>query len=123
VRHFERDYCIIVLFLNTAMRLSELESMKVDSIKDDTLIIIGKGNKERTVYLNELSLNAVNQYLKVRDEYNIEDDRMFNIKDKEIYLVVKKYIDRAGIKDSGKFSPHKLRHTCATLMRKYVMQI
>lgn len=117
--NYERDYCMIVLFLNTGMRISELESMKINSIKGDTLTIIGKGNKERTIYLNDLSLEAVSQYLKVRDAYNIKDDSLFSIKESEIRNVVKKYIRRADIKDGEKYTPHKLRHTASTLMLKY----
>jgi site-specific recombinase XerD len=117
--NYERDYCIIVLLLNTAMRISELESMKVNSLKGDILTIVGKGNKERTIYLNELSIEAINQYLKVRHVYNIEDNSLFNIGEAEIRVVVKKYIKRADIDDFKKYTPHKLRHTSATLMYKY----
>lgn len=114
--NYERDYCIIVLLLNTGMRISELKSMRIDSIKGDILTIIGKGNKERTIYLNDLCLDAINQYLDVR---KIDGDELFDIKVNEIRLIVKKYIERAKIQDSHKYTPHKLRHTSATLMYKY----
>jgi tetratricopeptide (TPR) repeat protein len=74
------------------MRISELENMKINSIKGDILTIVGKGDKERTVYLNDLSLKAVEQYLQVRNNYSISGDRMFNIANDEIRKVVKKYI-------------------------------
>ena len=48
------------------MRLSELCSIKIDKIKGDTLTIIGKGNKERTVYLNDACISAINNYLSKR---------------------------------------------------------
>jgi site-specific recombinase XerD len=118
-KNFERDYCIIVLFLNTAMRISELENMTINNIKGDVLTIIGKGDKERSVYLNDLSLKVINQYLSVRDKYEIQGNKFFNIKMNEIRKLVKNYILKAGIDNAKKYSPHKLRHTSATLMYKY----
>ena len=50
------------------MRISELCSIKIKRIKNDTLTIVGKGNKERTVYLNHACLKAIENYLKVRDD-------------------------------------------------------
>jgi site-specific recombinase XerD len=118
-KNYERNYCIITLFLQTGMRLSELASIKVDDIKNDTLTIIGKGNKERTIYLNDASLRAISQYMNVRNQYELDDDRLFPIKERMIELVVKNNIIGAGIKNGKEFSPHKLRHTSATLMYKY----
>ena len=67
-KNYPRDYCIFVLFLNCGMRISELCSIKIKRIKNDTLTIVGKGNKERTVYLNDACLKAIENYLKVRDD-------------------------------------------------------
>lgn len=117
--HYIRDYCIITLFLNCGMRLSELEGIKIENIKDDTLTVIGKGDKERTIYLNDACLKVLNEYLNIRDTYKITDGRLFNIKKRMIELTVKKYMGSSGINKSDKYTPHKLRHTSATLMLKY----
>jgi site-specific recombinase XerD len=117
--NYTRDYCIVTLFLQTGMRLSELEGIKVDNIKGDVLTVIGKGNKERTIYMNETCLKVLNDYLNIRDDYNILDGRLFNIKKGRIEVLVKEYIQNSGINDSSKYTVHKLRHTSATLMYKY----
>lgn len=125
----ERDYCIITLFLNCGLRLSELVSIDISKIKGDILTVIGKGNKERTVYLNPASINSINDYLKVRNEFRdkIKDDdkdalfisrNMKRINKRTVELIVKKWLQKAGI-ENEKVSPHKLRHTAATLMYKY----
>lgn len=126
-KNYKRDYCILTLFLNCGMRLSELCSIQLDKIKDDTLTIIGKGNKERTVYLNEACIHAINDYLAVRDDSKAWDDdkkylflssRNTPINKRTVELLVKKHIKNAGIVN-GKYTPHKLRHTAATLMYKH----
>ncbi|MFU0823859.1 tyrosine recombinase XerC [Clostridium sp.] len=125
----ERDYCIITLFLNCGLRLSELCSIDISKIKTDTLTIIGKGNKERTVYLNTACLKALHTYLPIRLTKNNkldekDKDALFisrnnrRINKRSVELLVKKYISKAGL-DYQKYSPHKLRHTAATLMYKY----
>jgi len=121
----ERDYAILTLFLNCGLRLSELVGINISNIKDDTLKVIGKGNKERTVYLNDACLEAIEAYLKVRPHDGIKDkDALFlsklkkRISPKTVQFIVKKYISNAGL-DSKKYSAHKLRHTAATLIYKY----
>lgn len=123
----ERDYCIIMFFLNCGMRLSELCGIDINKIKDDTLTIIGKGNKERTVYLNSACLKALQNYLPVRNSYGdkvVDKEALFlsknyrRINQRSVELMVKKYIKLAEIQ-GNKYSPHKLRHTAATLMYKY----
>lgn len=123
----ERDYAIIMMFLNCGLRLSELVSIDLDKINGDTLRVIGKGNKERTVYLNEACMKAVKDYIKVRASEGIkEKDKkaLFisrlkeRISPRTVQEIVKKYIKNAGL-DDNKYSPHKLRHTAATLMYKY----
>jgi site-specific recombinase XerD len=118
-KHYERDFAIITLFLHTGMRVSELANMLYENIKGDTLTIVGKGNKERTVYLNESCLKAIKDYLVFRDDYIITDGRIFNIKKQAIEVLVKKNIVDAGIKNGKAFSPHKLRHSASMLMYKY----
>lgn len=125
--NYTRDYCILTLFLNCGMRLSELCSIRIDKIKGDTLTIIGKGSKERTVYLNDACLKAINNYLMVRDDSKAWDEdkkylflssRNLPINKRTVELLVKKHVVNAGILD-GKYTPHKLRHTAATLMYKH----
>ena len=121
----ERDYCILVLFLNCGMRLSELCSINCNSISDGKLRIIGKGNKERWIYLNKACLDAIDAYMKVRPVEGVHDkDALFisrqmnRISPKSVQAMVNKYLDKAGLGGQG-FSVHKLRHTAATLMYQY----
>lgn len=119
----ERDYCMLTLFLNCGMRLSELVSINVADIREDTLTVIGKGAKERTIYLNDACMNAINDYLAVRPDITEAGGKqpLFvskfkkRISNKTVQYTVKKYIMMAGL-DPTKYSTHKLRHTAATLM-------
>lgn len=123
----ERDYCILVLFLNCGMRLSELRNIDLTDIREDTLTVIGKGNKERTIYLNKVSTDALDDWLAARKKYKIKPEfknALFvskkgnRISEDMIQITIKRLFDEAGI-DSRKYSVHKLRHTAATLMYKY----
>lgn len=123
--HKERDYAIIVFFLNCGLRLSELVNIDINKIRQDTLTVIGKGNKERTIYLNTACKQALSDYLKVRQVHGIKDkealflsERKQRISIKTVQHIVKKYLKMAGL-DAKKYSTHKLRHTAATLMYKY----
>jgi site-specific recombinase XerD len=122
----ERDYCIITFFLNCGMRLSELVSLDYYRIKiqndSATVIITGKGNKERTVYLNRACVAALNSYLRVRPKDNVKDryalflsNRLTRISPKTVQFIVDSNLEKAGLGEQG-FSVHKLRHTAATLM-------
>ena len=118
----ERDYCILTLFLNCGMRLSELVGINYSDIRsDNTLIITGKGNKQRVVYLNEACINAIEAYKRVRPVDRVIDrDALFiskrfqRISPKTVQWLVKKYLKEINM-DKG-YSVHKLRHTAATLM-------
>jgi len=121
----ERDYAILALFLNCGLRLSELVGINLSDIRGDTLTVIGKGNKERTIYLNQACLDAINAYLRVRPVEGVKDkkalflsERKQRISPKTVQYLVKKYIGKAGL-DTRKYSTHKLRHTAATLMYKH----
>ena len=121
----ERDYAIITLFLNCGLRLSELISIDINKINNDILTVIGKGSKERTVYLNKACIDAINNYLKVRPVDDVKDknalflsERKRRISKRTVQYLVKKYIGISNL-DMEKYSPHKLRHTAATLMYKY----
>lgn len=128
-RNIDRDYAIITLFLNCGMRLSELVGINITDIdfSENRMTVIGKGNKERTIYLNKACINAINSYLKVRpnDVAKLEDknalflsERHERIANRTVQNVVKQELKKAGI-DSNKYSVHKLRHTAATLMYQY----
>lgn len=120
-----RDYAILTLFLNCGLRLSELVSINLNDFKDDILIVTGKGNKERVIYLNDACMSAIRNYLRVRPVDGVIDkkalflsNRLTRISNKTIQWLVKKYLKEAGL-DETKYSVHKLRHTAATLMYKY----
>ncbi|MBE6877558.1 MAG: tyrosine recombinase XerC [Ruminococcaceae bacterium] len=120
----ERDYCIILLFLSCGMRLSELAGINIKDINNDTLRIIGKGNKERFVYLNDACVSSVNDYLAVRNTIvsPASEPALFiskrtkkRMSARRIEQVVEECLQRAGLSQMG-FSAHKLRHTAATLL-------
>lgn len=119
----ERDYCIIALFLNCGLRLSELVGLNYGDIRsDNSMRVTGKGNKERIIYLNDMCVNAINNYMKVRPVEGVKDknalflsSRLSRISPKTVQHIVKIFLDKAGLGDQG-FSTHKLRHTAATLM-------
>ena len=126
-KYHTRDFCIITLFLNCGVRLSELCSINISNIKQDVLTIIGKGNKERTVYLNKACIRAISDYVVDRNKLDIlpsHKDALFisnqkcRINKSTVEKIVNKYLGIAGL-DTHKYSPHKLRHTAATLMYKY----
>ena len=75
-RNYQRDYAIITLFLNCGMRLSELVGINIKDIdfSDCKLNVIGKGNKERTIYLNNACMKALTDYLDVRPKEGIKHD-------------------------------------------------
>lgn len=122
----ERDYCILTLFLNCGMRLSELVNININDIRSDgTLKITGKGNKERIVYLNDACIDAIEKYKKVRPSAGLKDKNAFfisrlrrRISPKSVQLLVNKYIKLSGLDGRG-YSVHKLRHTAATLMYQH----
>ena len=124
-KYKERDYAIITLFLNCGMRLAELVSIDYTDIRsDNTLVITGKGNKERIVYLNDACVNAVNAYRKVRPNDGVKDRALFlssrnqRISPRMVEIMVNKYLEKAGLGGRG-LSVHKLRHTAATLMYQH----
>lgn len=128
-RNRKRDYCIITLFLNCGMRLSELVNININDINfnECKLNVIGKGNKERTIYLNHACMSAINDYLLERPKEGIKYDsknalflseRRERISNRTVQSIVKKELLKSGL-DINKYSVHKLRHTAATLMYQY----
>ena len=120
----QRDYAIVTLFLNCGMRLSELVGINLTAIDPDLRLVrvVGKGSKERIVYLNGACKEALSAYLAVRSTGEIKDkDALFlsrlgkRISNKTVQWMIYKYLDMAGL-GYRKLSTHKLRHTAATLM-------
>lgn len=125
-RNAARDYCILTLFLNCGMRLAELVNINITDIRGDSLVVIGKGNKERTIYLNDACLSALNAYIPVRnqqtptakDKYALFlSERNQRISRRTVQYTVEKYVKKIGL-DPHKYTTHKLRHTAATLMHQ-----
>ena len=123
----ERDYCILTLFLNCGMRLSELVSINMSDVihNNSTLRIVGKGSKERIVYLNDACLASIDGYVRVRPKDDVKDknalfisNRGTRISPKTVQAMVNKYLTKIGLGGAG-YSVHKLRHTAATLMYQY----
>lgn len=122
-KYKERDYCILTLFLNCGLRLSELVGLNFSDIRtDNTMRILGKGNKERVVYLNEACITAINDYKLVRPVDGVKDKNALfisrnnnRVSPKTVQAMVYKYLEKIGL-DSQGYSCHKLRHTAATLM-------
>ena len=121
-----RDYCILMLFLSCGLRVSELVSLNVTDVYEDHVRVLGKGNKERVVYFAEGCREAIDDYLDVRNVENVKDSDKnalfisrkncrFGVRGVENMLESK--LLAAGL-DASRYSPHKLRHTAATLMLK-----
>lgn len=122
----ERDYCILTLFLNCGLRLSELVGINISHIKDNnTLIVLGKGSKERTIYLNKACLDAIEAYMAVRPIDGVIDrDALFisnqkkRISKQSVQKMVETNLKKCDLDGMG-LSTHKLRHTAATLMYQH----
>ena len=115
-----RDKCMLTLFLNCGLRVSELASISIEDIREDTLRIIGKGNKERVVYLNESCIKSIADWLDIRKTLVLQNEAALFISKNRTRLavpsikwLVKKHLGNA---DLNGYSTHKLRHTAATLM-------
>lgn len=117
-----RDYCILTLFLNCGLRISELIGLNKSDIQGDALRVLGKGNKVRIVYLNDACKVAIEDYLAVRRPITGKDEHALflssqneRIRRGTVHNLVKKHLSEAGL-DAAEYSSHKLRHTAATLM-------
>jgi len=120
LRH--RDVAILVTFLTTGIRLSELCQMNITSMRDHTFNVIGKGNKERVVYMSESCESAIAQYMSVRPIVRDEaalflSTRKTRLSPRAVQHRIEHFLREAGF-DTGVYSTHKLRHTAATLMYK-----
>ncbi len=118
---YSRDFCIVTLFLNCGMRLSELTGLNLN-----TLTVVGKGNKERQLYLNDACLKALEHYLADRSQMPtiIDKEALFlnrrgkRLGQRRVQQLVTSFLDKAGLSGQG-LSTHKLRHTAATMMYQY----
>ncbi|MEA4911451.1 MAG: tyrosine-type recombinase/integrase [Oscillospiraceae bacterium] len=122
-----RDYCILTLFLNCGMRLSELVGINLSDIREDTIRIVGKGNKERIVYLNDACRAALKNCITARNarSYKNKDENALllsrtgsRLTGRRVEQIVDEYLEKAGLAGRG-YSAHKLRHTAATLMYRH----
>ncbi len=126
--NYLRDYCILTIFLNCGLRLSELAGLDLDDYSESarTLRVFGKGQKERIVYLNDACISALNAYIEVRPESVFDPNAIFlssyhdhrRLSNRRIQRIVEDQLEIAGLGNLG-ISPHKLRHTAATLMYEY----
>lgn len=125
-RYGYRDYAILMLFLSCGLRVSELVALNITDVYDDHVRVLGKGNKERIVFFAEGCREALDDYLAVRDNGKIAEDAqkaLFisshnrRITSRGVEQMVDKKLLLAGL-DASRYSPHKLRHTAATLMLK-----
>ena len=124
----KRDFAMITLFLNCGMRLAELISINLSDLGNDYITITGKGNKQRSIYLNKACKDAVDDYLKNERPYNnLKDDArqaLFvsrngnRITRRRVQQIVEECLEKSGLGDKH-YSTHKLRHTAATLMYRY----
>lgn len=122
-KNASRDYCILTLFLNCGLRISELVALNVTDVRDNQLRVLGKGNKERILFLNEACQTALQDWLTERSMLSLVDQAALfvtlqnrrRISRAAVHKLVKKHISAAGL-DATQYSSHKLRHTAATLM-------
>jgi len=121
-----RDYAILMLLLSCGLRVSELVSLNVTDVYEDHVRVLGKGNKERIVFFAEGCREALDDYLDVRNVEHVKesDKNALFISRKNCRITVRgiqNMLDSkllaAGL-DASRYSPHKLRHTAATLMLK-----
>lgn len=119
-----RDYCILLLFMSCGLRVSELVGINLNDLSQDSIRVHGKGNKDRLVFITPEVREAIDDYLLVRSEKEIEEgheNALFISRDacrisvRGVQKMVEKNLKKAGL-DTTRISTHKLRHTAATLM-------
>ena len=125
-----RDFCIVTFFLNCGMRLSELVGINVNDYrcsngvaegeKYSFIKVVGKGAKERIIYLNDACVDAYNTYIGLRPQTKNEkalfiSSRLTRISNRRVQQIIEEKLMKSGLSGQG-FSVHKLRHTAATLM-------
>ena len=128
-RNQVRDYCILMLFLNFGLRISELVNLNIGDVHSDHIRVLGKGNKERILFLNDGCKEAISNYLVEREaQHPLDPKALFlsshrtRISKSAVHLLVKKHLGEAGL-DPDQYSAHKLRHTAATLMLQHGVDV
>lgn len=121
--HSARDYCMMTFLLHLGLRVSELCALNLHSLQGKRLSVVGKGDKERIIYLNDTCMQALENYLIERTIYKGTGPEPLFVSQKgsrfarqTVARLVKRINGRSDI--SKKITPHKLRHTSATLMYK-----
>lgn len=125
--HYYRNYCMVILFLNLGLRVSELCGLNINSIHDRTLRIVGKGDKERTVYLNNACLSSIRNYFE-KERSSIHgansntalflSQKGTRLTRQTVAKIIKQINMDSGLKNDN-ITPHKLRHSAATIMYKH----
>lgn len=114
-----RDRLILEMLYATGMRVGELESVKINDINfsDNSIKILGKGNKERIVYFGEYAREILDLYLSKRKdkcEYLFINNHGNKLTSRGISYILNKTIDKTSL--NTKISPHMIRHSFATHM-------
>lgn len=119
----KRNYLILLLMMYLGLRVSEVINLKIKDIQDDYLKIIGKGNKERRLYLNEEISNELKCYLDTHYLKDKPESFLFLSKNKDklsrqaIFQLIEKLRKNANLINKS-ISPHTLRHTAATNLHR-----
>jgi len=120
-RNAVRDKTIILLILNTGMRLSEVVDLNIDIVGKEVTQIIGKGNKERTMYMSEQINFLLQEYMKVRANVKGENalflsERKSRMDKTSIQSMVRIAMEKSGVNPQGDSDMlvHLLRHSFAT---------
>ena len=99
-------------------------SLNINHVNNDILTVIGKGNKDRKIFLTPAAKKSINSWMQIRNTHNVDTKALFisrnggRITTRAVQNIVKKYVIASGL-DPAVISTHKLRHTAATLMYKY----
>lgn len=120
-----RDRLLLLMFLTAGLRVGEMSNVKLNDITENVLTVIGKGNKQRRIGLNNDVMEALNDYLCIRpnvSEYLFISNRNQRMVKRTMQYTVDKYLELAKL-DTSIYSAHKLRHTAATLMHKHGVDI
>ena len=114
----KRDRAMIEMLYATGMRISELVNLKITNLDIQRCVVkvLGKGSKERLIPFGEAALEALNDYMKDRQDSSSKEiflsNRGTKMSRQAFWSRMKVYLRREGLKDS--ISPHTLRHAFAT---------
>ncbi|ALC88124.1 recombinase XerC [Bacillus sp. FJAT-22090] len=124
--HYYRNFSMVMFFLNLGIRVSELCNLNINSIQGNLLSVIGKGDKERTVFMNNVCLRSLEIYKEKERKYIhgasnhvalFLSQKGTRLTRQTVAKIIKQIKEDAGIQKE-KITPHKLRHTSATIMYK-----